>query len=180
MLFFYSKIRFIDIFYFSCSIDSLQNSSHGVGSDTTAGGERGGGGGNSFGLAFSDSLRSDLRVRAFVRLPHGDHGQEQQQQRPRLPPRGLLHLLILVVCGLIVPPLLESVDLLPLDVSEHGARRPRCPRAVTDSLHATAAHPPSPQPPSSTTLSRRPRGHTPCESLSGHQGSCTARQGDSL
>jgi hypothetical protein len=99
----------------------------------------------------------------------------------------------IIVSAYLVSPLLESVDLLasevrggllPLDVDERGARRPRRPRAVTGSLHATAVRPPSPQPPSSTTLPRRrhphsPRGHTPRESLSGHRGSCTARQGDS-
>jgi hypothetical protein len=58
MLFFSSKICFTDIFYFSCSIDSLQKSFHGVRSDTVAGGERGGGRRNSFGQAFGDSLRS--------------------------------------------------------------------------------------------------------------------------
>jgi hypothetical protein len=199
MLFFYSKIRFTDIFYFSCSIDSLENF-HGVGFDIAAGGERGGGGRNSFGLALGDSLCSlsiketseFTRPSAFpmatmARSSSSSNGHARHHEASSTSSSSSSTAsssrrfsswwtssrarCVVASCRLMsVSVVLNSLDALEqrlvlftpqqlIHLLLNRRAQPRCCAAAT--------------------APRRPRGRTPCESLSGHRGNCTTRQGDS-
>jgi hypothetical protein len=192
MLFFYSKICFTDIFYFSCSIDSLENF-HGVGSDTAAGGERGGGGRNSFGLALGDSLRLSIKetseftrpsafpmatmARSSRRNGHARHHEASSTSSSSSSRRfsswwtsSRARCVVASCRSMSVSVVLDGLDALEqrlvlftpqqlIHLLLNRRAQPRCCAAAT--------------------APRRPRGRTPCESLSGHRGSCTTRQGDS-